>query len=84
MGAGDRSHPAIVPDQKEASPMRGDARGEPMELRPNADVPADSAVEPPAVGLKASPSKAPYAPPTLERLGPWQAFTLQQSIPIFP
>jgi len=28
--------------------------------------------------------KAPYAPPELERLGPWEAFTLQQSIPIFP
>ena len=28
--------------------------------------------------------RAPYVPPTLERLGPWEAFTLQQSIPIFP
>jgi len=30
------------------------------------------------------PSKPPYQPPVLERLGPWQAFTLQQSVPIFP
>jgi len=29
-------------------------------------------------------SRAPYVPPVLERLGPWEAFTLQQSIPIFP
>jgi hypothetical protein len=28
--------------------------------------------------------RAPYAPPVLERLGPWEAFTLQMSIPIFP
>ncbi|HVM43870.1 MAG TPA: hypothetical protein VMT77_10190 [Gemmatimonadales bacterium] len=28
--------------------------------------------------------KTPYEPPALERLGPWEAFTLQQSIPIFP
>ena len=38
----------------------------------------------------ADPSPAPvkplaeYQPPVLERLGPWQAVTLQQSIPIFP
>jgi len=28
--------------------------------------------------------RAPYAKPVLERLGPWEAFTLQMSIPIFP
>ncbi len=31
-----------------------------------------------------TPLRAPYAKPMLERLGPWEAFTLQQSIPIFP
>jgi len=30
------------------------------------------------------PPRAPYVPPALERLGPWEAFTLQMSIPIFP
>ena len=30
------------------------------------------------------PPRAPYAKPVLERLGPWEAFTLQMSIPIFP
>ena len=29
-------------------------------------------------------SRAPYQPPRLEHLGPWQAFTLQQTVPIFP
>jgi len=33
---------------------------------------------------QAPASRAPYQPPALERLGPWQAFTLQESIPIFP
>jgi hypothetical protein len=33
---------------------------------------------------KAPETTAPYQPPALERLGPWQAFTLQQSVPIFP
>jgi len=28
--------------------------------------------------------QASYRPPRLEHLGPWQAFTLQQSVPIFP
>jgi len=28
--------------------------------------------------------RPPYVPPALERLGPWEAFTLQQSIPIWP
>jgi hypothetical protein len=28
--------------------------------------------------------RAPYAPPKLVHLGPWQAFTLQQSVPISP
>ena len=28
--------------------------------------------------------RTPYVPPVLERLGPWEAFTLQMSIPIFP
>jgi hypothetical protein len=32
----------------------------------------------------ALPLRAPYEPPVLERLGPWEAFTLQMSIPIFP
>jgi hypothetical protein len=30
------------------------------------------------------PARAPYVAPVLERLGRWEAFTLQQSIPIFP
>lgn len=40
--------------------------------------------EPSGVARSPSPIRAPYAPPVLERLGPWEAFTLQQSIPIFP
>lgn len=28
--------------------------------------------------------REPYAPPVLERLGEWNALTLQQSVPIFP
>ncbi len=28
--------------------------------------------------------RLPYTPPRLERLGPWSALTLQQSVPIFP
>jgi len=36
------------------------------------------------VERKAPLTRVPYQPPALERLGPWQAFTLQQSIPIFP
>jgi len=43
--------------------------------------PAAAAPSPPQPPL--SP-RAPYVPPALERLGPWEAFTLQQSIPIFP
>ncbi len=35
-------------------------------------------------GRTPSPPRAPYEPPVLERLGPWDAFTLQMSIPIFP
>jgi hypothetical protein len=30
------------------------------------------------------PARLPYEPPVLERLGPWEAFTLRQSVPIFP
>jgi len=51
--------------------------------------PSSHASHPPAPdaqgdGRIAPPPRAPYAPPLLERLGPWEAFTLQQSIPIFP
>lgn len=28
-------------------------------------------------------ARAPYTRPTLERLGHWRAFTLQQSVPVF-
>ena len=28
--------------------------------------------------------RAPYVPPMLERLGSWEAVTLQMSVPIFP
>jgi hypothetical protein len=37
-----------------------------------------SATRPGAAG------RPPYAPPRLERLGPWSALTLQQSVQIFP
>jgi hypothetical protein len=40
--------------------------------------------ESPGSTRQAAEARAPYQPPALERLGPWQAFTLQQSIPIFP
>jgi hypothetical protein len=33
--------------------------------------------------VKESPKKAPYVAPKLEKLGAWQAVTLQQSVPIF-
>ena len=39
----------------------------------------------PAAAKRSLPApRAPYVPPALERLGPWEAFTLQQSIPIWP
>jgi hypothetical protein len=34
-------------------------------------------------GVSTDPSKKAYSPPKLERLGRWQAVTLQQSVPIF-
>jgi len=50
--------------------------------------PSSNDSSPPAGSPRADgdhvPSRAPYAKPALERLGPWEAFTLQQSIPIFP
>jgi hypothetical protein len=41
----------------------------------------------PSDGAAASPracARAAYVPPRLERLGAWNALTLQQSVPIFP
>ncbi len=38
----------------------------------------------PGTEPKAQETRAPYQPPELERLGHWQVFTLQQTIPIFP
>lgn len=46
--------------------------------------PATAAHRPFPVGAASTAPRAPYAPPTFERLGPWQALTLQQSVPIFP
>ena len=48
------------------------------------ETPSASAPRSPGDEPKAPARRAPYQPPALERLGPWQAFTLQQSIPIFP
>jgi len=43
-----------------------------------AAVSKQSATRPGAAG------RPPYAPPRLERLGPWSALPLQQSVQIFP
>ena len=40
--------------------------------------------DPSGAGTASLPARAPYKPPALERLGPWEAFTLQMSVPIFP
>lgn len=55
-----------------------------MYPRPQAEMMSASSPDSPGNELKLPEVRAPYQPPALERLGPWQAFTLQQSIPIFP
>lgn len=42
------------------------------------------AAQAPVSALPESTGRAAYATPRLERLGSWNALTLQQSIPIFP
>jgi hypothetical protein len=53
-------------------------------MSPRIPLELTSASASPGTEPTAPETRAPYQPPALERLGPWQAFTLQQTIPIFP
>lgn len=50
-------------------------------MRENQDSVVDTEATPPARD-ECTDSRRSYHPPVLERLGPWSALTLQQTIPI--
>jgi hypothetical protein len=55
-----------------------------MYERSSAEVMSASAPDSQGIEPARPEVRAPYQAPALERLGPWQTFTLQQTIPIFP
>jgi len=46
--------------------------------------PAPEAIPEQSAARPGAAERLPYTPPRLERLGPWSALTLQQSVQIFP